>query len=296
MYGEKAGCADICLRVPRGQIFGLLGPNGAGKSTLVKTLVGLLGPTSGRAKVLGLPLGSLEAKKKIGFLPENFRYQDWMTLAQLLNFHGSLYGLHREEYRKRARFVVQLVNLQGNENRKIRTFSKGMQQRAGLACALLPDPELLFLDEPTSALDPLGRVEVRRLLTSLKQEGKTVFLNSHLLSEVEAVCDRVAFIRLGRIVRQGSLADVYGGDIIVEMRVEGVNSKMHSSLQSIAQDVSLEGNKITVKVSSEDSIPLLADKVIDQGGRLYELRRKHATLEEVFIDLANGVSCHDDNN
>lgn len=208
MYGKKIGCSEICLSVGEGQIFGFLGPNGAGKSTLVKILVGLLFPTSGTAKILGRPLGDLEARRKTGFLPENFRYQDWLTGEELLSFHASLYGLSAQDKKSRIPAVLEQVGLSGKERQRVGTYSKGMQQRIGLACALLPDPELVFLDEPTSALDPLGRREVRQIILDLRRRGKTVFLNSHLLSEVEMICDQVAIIHKGRIISTGVLEEM----------------------------------------------------------------------------------------
>jgi len=198
LYGNKFGCQDICLSVSEGQVFGFLGPNGAGKSTLVKMLMGLITPTSGEARLLGKPLGDLEARKRIGFLPENFRYQEWLTGYELLSFHADLYKLPPGVKAARIKEVLAMVGLTGREGHRIRTYSRGMQQRIGLASALLPDPDLLFLDEPTSALDPLGRKEVRGIIRRLKSLGKTVFLNSHLLSEVEMICDRVRMLSTAR--------------------------------------------------------------------------------------------------
>ena len=199
IYQQKVGCQDICLSVPEGQIFGFLGPNGAGKSTLVKTLVGLLFPTSGTAHLLGQPLGNLEARKRIGFLPENFRYHDWLTGYELLSFHATLHQMSVVLKKQRIPEILTLVGLAGKERQKVHTYSKGMQQRLGIACALVADPDLIFLDEPTSALDPLGRREVRTIILKLKQAGKTIFLNSHLLSEVAMICDRVAIIKQGQL-------------------------------------------------------------------------------------------------
>ena len=191
MIEGKAGCKNITLQVPRGSVFGFLGQNGAGKSTFVRAMLGLLHPTSGKAVMLGHPIGSVEARKKVGYLPELFRYPDWLTGTQLLEHHAQLCGLSRSERKTIIRDVVEQVGMAGREKERIRGFSKGMQQRIGLACALLSDPELIFLDEPTSALDPIGRKEVRELIARLRDQGKTIFLNSHLLSEMESICDHV---------------------------------------------------------------------------------------------------------
>ncbi len=287
-YGTKVGCAEICLRVPRGQIFGFLGPNGAGKSTLVKMLVGLLYPTSGKAQLLGQALGDHEVRRKIGFLPENFRYHDWLTGQQLLEFHASLYGLGGAEKKRRVGEVLELVGLAGKERQKIQTFSKGMRQRAGLACALLADPDLLFLDEPTSALDPIGRRDVREILVNLRRAGKTIFLNSHLLSEVEMICDSVAFIRQGKIIRQGTLEELQAGDIEVEMKVGGLTRELVVALSVLARSIKVKDNLIRARVKSEKDIPRLAAIVVNKGGELYEMTRKRSSLEEMFIRATGG--------
>ena len=288
-YGaKKVGCAEICLRVPRGQIFGFLGPNGAGKSTLVKMLVGLLFPTSGKALLLERPLGDIKARQKIGFLPENFRYHDWLTGQQLLEFHASLYGLSGAQKKRRTGEVLEQVGLAGKEGQKINTYSKGMRQRAGLACALLPEPDLLFLDEPTSALDPIGRRDVREILVTLKAAGKTIFLNSHLLSEVEMICDSVAFIRQGKIIRQGRLEDLRAGSIEVEMRIGGLTQELVGALSSLAHSLEVERDLIRIRVKQEEDIPALAAVVINGGGLLFEMNRKRSTLEEMFIRSTGG--------
>lgn len=287
-YGARVGCAEICLRVPRGQIFGFLGPNGAGKSTLVKMLVGLLFPTSGKAILLDRPLGDVEVRRRIGFLPENFRYHHWLTGQQLLEFHASLYGLGGALKKHRVAQVLELVGLLGKEKQKVQTYSKGMCQRVGLACALLPDPDLLFLDEPTSALDPIGRKDVREILVSLKATGKTIFLNSHLLSEVEMICDAVAFIRQGKIIRQGMLDDLRTGDIEVEMKIGGLTPELMAALSSRFPSVEVDHDLVRVRVKQEQDIPSLAAFIVNGGGDLYELNRKRSTLEEMFIRTTSG--------
>ena len=285
MYGKKIGCSEICLSVGEGQIFGFLGPNGAGKSTLVKILVGLLFPTSGTAKILGRPLGDLEARRKTGFLPENFRYQDWLTGEELLSFHASLYGLSAQDKKRRIPAVLEQVGLSGKERQRVGTYSKGMQQRIGLACALLPDPELVFLDEPTSALDPLGRREVRQIILDLRRRGKTVFLNSHLLSEVEMICDQVAIIHKGRIISTGVLEEMLSGAVEVEVQVEAQTPQMLSEFSELSRKMTVDGSRIRLSLNDRKDVGSLAGIVVRNGGRLFSLKAVQGSLEDLFIDL-----------
>ncbi|HOV79485.1 MAG TPA: ABC transporter ATP-binding protein [Bacillota bacterium] len=288
MYGNRVGCSNICLSLGEGQIFGLLGPNGAGKSTLVKMLVGLLFPTSGTAQILGRPLGDLQARRKIGFLPENFRYQEWLTGEELLSFHASLYGMSGAEKKRRIPAVLERVGLGGKEKQKVGSYSKGMQQRVGLACALLPDPDLVFLDEPTSALDPLGRREVREIITELRDRGKTVFLNSHLLSEIEMICDRVAIINKGRIAAEGSLAELLAKTVEVEMQVEGLTAEIVTKLSALGSSLKIDGRLVRISLDGREGIPALAEAVVSGGGRLFSLEPRHSSLEDLFVELVRG--------
>lgn len=285
MYGGKVGCSEICLTVGEGQIFGFLGPNGAGKSTLVKILVGLLFPSSGNARILGKPLGDRSVRRKIGFLPENFRYQDWLTGFELLSFHGSLYGLSGAEKARRIPEVLDRVGLGDKGRQKVGSYSKGMQQRVGLACALLPDPELIFLDEPTSALDPLGRREVREIMLELRNKGKAIFLNSHLLSEVEMICDRVAIINKGSIVKEGAMGSLLAGAVEVDIAVEGISQKMLDELSALSISLKVEGSIIRLCLKETEDIPVVAEVVVNSGGRLFSLNTKHNSLEDLFVEL-----------
>ncbi len=283
MYGNHVGCQDICLSVAEGQIFGLLGPNGAGKSTLVKMLVGLLHPSAGQARLIGKPLGDIGARRQIGFLPENFRYHEWLSGDELLSFHASLYGMTPDETRRRIPVVLDMVNLHGIARKRVGAFSKGMQQRIGIAIALLPDPKLLFLDEPTSALDPLGRREVREILLKLKEAGKTVFLNSHLLGEVEAVCRDVAIINKGRVIKHGRMEDLLSGSIEVEMRVASLTPAMEKELRLCCRTLAVDGPRLVATVGVQEDVPKLAKIITDHGGLLYELTPRRTSLEELFI-------------
>lgn len=296
LYPGGGGCFDISLSLDAGEVFGLLGPNGAGKSTFIKVLVGLLTPTSGRARILGLPYGSLQARRQVGFLPENFRYHDWMTAAELLEFHGALHGLSRGEARRGVPEVLATVGLPGLARRLVRTFSKGMQQRLGLAVALLPRPRLLFLDEPTSALDPLGRREIREIMQRLQDRGMTIFLNSHLLTEVERVCQKVAVIKKGRIVATGRLEELLGQGRRreVELEIGGLSAALLADIEQIAgllrrdEGPAAGRSRLRVRIDDRDKLPLLAEAVVRGGGRLYGLSPVQNSLEELFVELMGG--------
>jgi ABC-2 type transport system ATP-binding protein len=288
IYGTKIGCNKICLSVDEGQIFGFLGPNGAGKSTFVKMLIGLIYPTSGEASLFGEPIGSVAARRRIGFLPENFRYQDWLTGLELLNFHAALAGIPKADRTLRIDAVLKQVKLSHAADTKIRTYSKGMQQRAGIAAALIADPDLLFLDEPTSALDPIGRMEVREIIADLKERGKAVFLNSHLLGEVEMVCDKVAIIKSGSVVESGSLDELLKSKIEVEVKASGLDGGFEEQLNGYGRMIEQNETRFLIEMNDESAIPDLAAMVIASGGKLYGLNQRKRSLEELFISTIRG--------
>lgn len=248
-------------------------------------LVGLLSPTSGSARLFGRPLGDTEVRRRIGYLPENFNYQPWLSADELLRFHASLCGMEPARTSRRIDEVLELVGLTGKGRQKVGTYSKGMRQRLGLACALLDDPDLVFLDEPTSALDPLGRREVRQILLERKRRGKSVFLNSHLLGEVEMVCDHVDIINRGRVVRSGAIGDLLSGSTQVHMEIEGMCEAIASGLGRIGYDLRIEGSHVTLHVDSRDAIPALVDAVVSNGGRLMSLEHKRSSLEDLYVDV-----------
>jgi ABC-2 type transport system ATP-binding protein len=236
VYGAKVAVSDLTLQVPAGEVFGFLGPNGAGKSTSVKMLLGLVAPSGGAASVLGRPPGDPAAMARVGFLPEHFRFHEWLQAAELLDMHGRLYGLDAATRVRRIPQLLEQVGLAEHARRPIAGFSKGMLQRIGLAQALLSEPELVFLDEPTSALDPFGRMLVRSIIRDLKARGTTVFLNSHLLGEVEATCDRVSFIKAGRVLRTLALNDMRAGQVQVEVRVDAITPALLAALRDLSAE------------------------------------------------------------
>jgi ABC-2 type transport system ATP-binding protein len=285
IYGRQVACREICLSVEEGQIFGLLGPNGAGKSTLVKMLVGLVYPTAGEAKVAGYTPQDIRGRRRVGFLPENFRLHGWMKGEELLTFHARLAGLEGRAASRRAHEVLELVGLSGEGRKLVANYSKGMQQRLGLAAALVGDPRVVFLDEPTSALDPLGRRQVREILLTLKEAGKTVFLNSHLLSEVEQVCDQVAIINRGTVVAAGHLAELQSGPATVAIRLAGLTGELVAELRRLYPELQLEGDRLTLTLGDREEIADLVARLVAGGCRIYEVRPAHNSLEDVFVHL-----------
>jgi ABC-2 type transport system ATP-binding protein len=285
-FGTKTAVADFTLQVERGEVFGFLGPNGAGKTTSVKMMLGLTAPTAGRAILLGNPLGDRLTRAKIGFLPEHFRFHEWLTAAEFLDLHGRLLGMSKHERTAVIPDLLALVGLADRAGTRLKAFSKGMLQRIGLAQALLNDPELVFLDEPTSGLDPLGRRLVRDIINGLRGEGTTVFLNSHLLSEVEQTCDRVAFIREGVILQTSSLADFAAEGVQVTLRVGETTPLLLAELARFGDGVGRGGNgRVHLTLPHENKIPELANWLIANGHTLYELSPKHLSLEERFLQI-----------
>jgi ABC-2 type transport system ATP-binding protein len=289
-YGRKIALHDLDLTVQPGEVFGFLGPNGAGKTTTVKILLGLVHATRGEARIFGQPAGDPEARRRIGYLPENFRFHDWLTGVGLLDFHGRLARLSKADREERIPKVLDLVGLSGRGNDRIRGYSKGMTQRIGIAQAIIHEPDLVLLDEPTSALDPVGRREVRDLIRDLRARGMTVFLNSHLLSEVEMVCDRVAIVDRGRVVRSGRLTDLVGGVPEIRVTLDRLDGAALGLLGRYGEVLRVQGATATLAVGDLDVSAALAESLIHAGYRLYSLVPSHQSLEEVFLSLVQQTS------
>ena len=302
-FGAKTAVEDLSLAVGRGEVFGFLGPNGAGKTTSVKMLLALIEPTAGSGRVLRAALGDRRTRARIGFLPEHFRFQDWLTGLELLLLHAQLLGLDPREGRSRADSLLARVDLIDAAHRPIRTYSKGMTQRVGLAQALIGRPDLVFLDEPTSGLDPLGRLLVRDIIRELRNEGTTVFLNSHLLGEVEATCDRVAFVKEGRIIGDLRLGEADGG-LEVEIRVGALTDGVRTAIARFgrvledgangddAAEAEVDGagadsarTTLRLSVASEDRIPEIARALVERNVSVYEIRVQRKSLETWFLDV-----------
>jgi ABC-2 type transport system ATP-binding protein len=271
------------MTVPRGEVFGFLGPNGAGKTTSVKLLLGLLKPSGGEAWLLGRPIGDLDTRRRIGYLPELFRYQAWLSAREVLALHCELAPLPRSGWNDEITSALETVGLADRATDRVGTFSKGMQQRLGLAAALVGEPELVFLDEPTSALDPVGRHDVREIIRGLASRGTAVFLNSHLLSEVEQLCDRVAVVDHGRVIASGTMDELLGGTA-VKVRVSGLSPADVGKLSSFG-DVDDEGDHLTFTRLKPERVPDLVAEIVALGGRVYEVAPRHQTLEDRFLQL-----------
>jgi ABC-2 type transport system ATP-binding protein len=287
VYGRGVRALDgLDLTVQPGELVGFLGPNGAGKTTAMHLLIGTLWPTAGSAAVLGRPAGDRLARRWLGYLPEQFQFQGFLTPTSLLDFHGRLLGLSLADRRARASELVRVVGLEPDANRQLKTFSKGMLQRVGLAQALLGRPSLLLLDEPTSGLDPIGTRNVRNLLVWLKEQGVAVFLNSHLLSEVELICDRVAILNRGRIVAQGRIDQIIRPVAAVRFRAPGFSDNGVARVRQVVRELRAEQDGWwSADVASPDDVPALANALVESGARLEALIPTHETLEEAFLRL-----------
>ena len=283
-YGARVAVESLTLTVERGEVFGFLGPNGAGKTTAMKMLLGLVRPTAGEARLLGRELTDLEARARLGFLPEQFRFHDWLRADEFLDFHGKLAGMTSDVRRRRIPEVLELVGLGARGRDRLRSFSKGMLQRIGLAQAIIHDPALVFLDEPTSALDPIGRREVRDIVHHLRDRGTTVFLNSHLLSEVEQVCDRLVILDHGRVARAGPLAELLRQELEVEIEAEPLTPGLLAALERMCGSVRRTGLTLTVTVPDRNRIPEVAALIARDGARLYRLAPVTRSLEELFVE------------
>jgi ABC-2 type transport system ATP-binding protein len=286
-YRAVVALAGLSMTVARGEVFGFLGPNGAGKTTAVKLLLGLSRPTGGEAMVLGAPAGDIETRRQIGYLPELFRFQSWLTAREVLVLHCRLMRMARQRWTAAADDALHVVGLDGRGDDKVGTFSKGMQQRLGLGVALLGEPALVVLDEPTSALDPVGRHHVRVIIRELRDRGTTVFLNTHLLEEAEHVCDRVTIINKGRSVATGTLAELKVRRPSARLRVTGLPGGWWRRLGSFGRwtEEMPDGDWLLVEEMAAGRVPELVSAIVALGGRVEAVIPEHQSLEESFLKL-----------
>jgi ABC-2 type transport system ATP-binding protein len=272
----------ITFAVREGETFGYLGPNGAGKTTTIKCLLGLIRPDAGAIEIFGRPAASPRSRESLGFLPENPYFYDYLTGREFLTFTADLFGLDREVKSERIARLLKLVGLERAAGLQLRKYSRGMLQRAGLAQALVNDPKLVVLDEPLGGMDPLGRKEIRDIIVRFKDEGKTVFFTSHILQDIEMICDRVAIIVGGRVVKEGGLRDLVSEKVLfTEVTVSGIPPQAFAEL---GECVSTQGDQVLLKVYDEVLVDAVVDLVHDRKGRLVSLSPRTETLEDIFVD------------
>jgi ABC-2 type transport system ATP-binding protein len=275
---------SLSLQVEKGEIFGFLGPNGAGKTTTLKILMNLLRPTSGGVRILGEPAHSVPMRQRIGYLPENPYFYDYLTAEELLTYAGALFGIKRTDLDKKVSTLLERVGLSDSRKLQLRKFSKGMVQRIGVAQAIINDPEVVFLDEPMSGLDPLGRREVRQVIASLKSRGVTVFFSSHILPDVEALCDRVAIMNKGKLQEEGALEE------ILKVKIEGhevilarVGAQDAAALKDLCDEVTPIGDRIHLRAGNSRQVEAVLSYSISRGAELISVNPIRPSLEEYFF-------------
>jgi ABC-2 type transport system ATP-binding protein len=286
---------DVSLQVPRGEIYGLLGPNGAGKTTLIKILLGIIRKSAGNATVLGHAAGSMEARRRIGYLPENHRIPRHLTALTAMEYYGSLSGMSMSAIRAERMKLLEVVGLRGREKERVSGYSKGMLQRLGLAQAMLHRPDLIVLDEPTDGVDPVGRREIRDVLKQLADQGHSIFLNSHLLQEIELICSSVAILNHGKLLKTGSVRELTAAlaDAPVQMQVTGDEAAVRRIADqhpgSKLRVVTVGAYELEVRIPKQADLDIVVDALRQAGISIWRLARKEQTLEEVFIGIVGGA-------
>jgi ABC-2 type transport system ATP-binding protein len=276
---------DLSIDVAPGDVFGFLGPNGAGKTTTLKLLMQLVFPTSGEAEILGRPAGDVAVRRRIGYLPENPYFYDHLTAEELLDYYGRLFGMNAADRRRRVSDTLDRVGISAERRLALRKFSKGMLQRVGLAQALLNDPEVLFLDEPMSGLDPLGRRDVRALMLELRDQGRTIFFSSHILSDAEALCSRVAIVAKGRLAAAGRLADLQEFSVRGwELVMSGVPAAALDRIRPRARRVlAISGDQYVIDLPPDGKPEDVLRELTAAGATMVSINPLRETLEDVFV-------------
>ena len=275
---------QVDLTVQEGEIYGFLGPNGAGKSTTIKVLTCLIQPTAGQALVFGEPLSSPKARRRVGYLPENPVFYDYLTGTEFLRYYGALLGLSRSESNARAASLLDQVGLAGAARLQLRRYSKGMTQRIGIAQALLGDPDLVILDEPVSGLDPIGRREMRELMLDLKTRGKTVFFSTHIIPDVEMICDRLGIIIEGKMVREGAVSELLDtSQVNTEVVLSGIDTE---KAKTLFEDMTVRDmeSRLAVVLPAGTEVEGVLSRAIEAGARIQSVHTERKALEDLFID------------
>jgi ABC-2 type transport system ATP-binding protein len=285
-YGGIQALRGVSLRVEKGQIYGLLGQNGAGKTTLIKILLGIVRLTDGTASLLDSPAGTVDVRRRVGYLPEDHQFPIYHTAYSLMDFYGSLYGVPKDVRKKRIPETLELVGIAGRMHSKIKTYSKGMKQRLGIAQAMMHEPDLIILDEPTDGVDPMGRKEIRELMSQLKERGHTIFLNSHLLGEVELICDRVAILQRGELVREGTIGELTKTKNQYTLRLAPGEQFPTEAVERMGYGVQLKPDapaQVEVLLSEGQTIDPVVRLLLERGCNLRHLVEKKQSLEDVFM-------------
>jgi ABC-2 type transport system ATP-binding protein len=285
VYKQVQALKGVSLSVKKGEVFGLLGQNGAGKTTLIKILLGIVKKTAGEASLLEHPVGKAEIRKRVGYLPEDHRFPEYHTGYSLMDFYGELYKMGANDRKKKIPEILEQVGIAGRMHSKIRTYSKGMKQRLGVAQAIFHDPEVIFLDEPTDGVDPVGRREIREMIEQRKKNGATVFVNSHLLGEIELMCDRVAVMQRGSLVRVGTVDELTKKRNTYVIGTAPVNFPIESVRQAGYAVKLVEGGRYEVELPENQTIDPVLEILHTKGFRLRHLVEKKQTLEDVFISM-----------
>jgi ABC-2 type transport system ATP-binding protein len=288
-YKKIEALKGVSLTVEKGEIFGLLGQNGAGKTTLIKIMLGITKLTHGSALLLGQPVGAADVRKRVGYLPEDHHFPDYHTGYSLLDFYGSLLSVPRADRQRKIPAMLEMVGLKGRMHYKIRTYSKGMKQRLGIAQAMFHDPEVIFLDEPTDGVDPVGRREIRRMMQELKEHGITLFLNSHLLGEVELICDRIVILQSGEIIRQGDIKELTQQHGLFVIGLAPGQVFPQEECRKLGYQVSPDGEFWELGLRDGQSIDPIVDLIRSRGLNLRHLMEKRQTLEDLFVQTVEAA-------
>lgn len=283
---KVAALNDLTMHVDKGEVFGFLGPNGAGKTTTLKVLMGLIYPTSGSAWIMGRELGDVGVKHKVGFLPEQPYFYDYLTAREFMDFYGRLFGLGKAERDSRSNDLLEHVGLSHARDLQLRKFSKGMLQRIGIAQALINDPELVILDEPMSGLDPIGRKDVRDIMLGLKEKGKTIFFSTHILPDVEVICDRVGILVKGQLRATGTVGELLGQmkTSSVEMTVEGLDVPGVTELRGLSGNVMERGKQVVAFFDDQEKARMARRLVFERGGDVVSIIPHRGSLEDIFVE------------
>lgn len=287
--GRSVAALDgVDLRVEPGEVFGLLGPNGAGKTTTVKILLGLTRPSAGSARLFGLPASDPASRRRVGYLPEGHRFPGYLTARQTLSIFGRMSGMDSATLARRIPMLLERVRLSDWTDVRVKKYSKGMTQRLGLAAALVHDPDVLLLDEPTDGVDPIGRREIRDLLQEEAARGKAILLNSHLLSEIERMCSRVAVLRAGRVAAEGRIEDLTAGTTSYRLVASGVDERLLAAFRETGASITRVNGHFDLTARDVDHLNALVDRLRSGGAKLQELSPVRSSLEDVFVGLVRG--------